>query len=40
MRDRIVHGCFGLGPAAVWLTASGEAPLLAAAIRNGGLLKP
>ena len=38
LRNRIVHGYFGLDLNAVWLTATMEAPRLAAAIRNSGLV--
>ena len=37
MRNRIVHGYFGLDMGAVWLTATTEVPALAAAIRAAGL---
>ncbi len=33
MRNRIVHGYFGLDPEAIWLTATGEVPELADAVR-------
>jgi uncharacterized protein with HEPN domain len=33
MRNRIVHGYFGLDSEAVWLTATGEVPKLAKAVR-------
>jgi uncharacterized protein with HEPN domain len=38
MRNRIVHGYFGIDLGAVWRTAREEAPVLAAAIRGSGLV--
>ncbi|MDP3739178.1 MAG: DUF86 domain-containing protein [Hyphomonadaceae bacterium] len=38
LRNRIVHGYFGLDLGAVWLTATAEAPRLAAAVRASGLI--
>lgn len=37
MRNRIVHGYFGIDLGAVWLTATRDAPQLAEAIRSSGL---
>lgn len=37
MRNRIMHGYFGLDMAAVWLTATTDVPHLAARIRASGL---
>ncbi len=37
MRNRIVHGYFGLDMAAVWLTATTDVPHLAAKVRASGL---
>jgi uncharacterized protein with HEPN domain len=36
MRNRIVHGYFGLDMNAVWLTASDDIPMLATALRRAG----
>jgi uncharacterized protein with HEPN domain len=38
MRNRIVHGYFGLDMGAVWLTATNDVPALAKAIRDAGLV--
>ena len=38
LRNRIVHGYFGLDLGAVWLTATTEAPRLATAVRASGLI--
>lgn len=38
MRNRIVHGYFGIDLGAVWRTAREEAPALAEAIRKSGLV--
>jgi uncharacterized protein with HEPN domain len=38
MRNRIVHGYFGIDLAAVWRTARDEAPALARLIRASGLI--
>ncbi len=37
MRNRIVHGYFGLDMAAVWLTATSDVPNLAERVRASGL---
>lgn len=38
MRNRIVHGYFGLDMMAVWRTAKEDVPALTAAIQNSGLV--
>lgn len=38
MRNRIVHGYFGIDLGAVWQTAVADAPALAEAIRLSGLM--
>ena len=34
MRNRIVHGYFGIDPEAIWLTAKNDVPKLAEAVRQ------
>jgi uncharacterized protein with HEPN domain len=40
MRNRIVHGYFGIDMEAVWRTATNDLPQLEAAIRKSGLAAP